>query len=48
MVAAGQDVVGDGRNEAETACDVAITGNGNARDTRQTLVTGTGFSALGG
>ena len=46
VVAAGQDVVGDGRNEAETACDVAIPVNGNARDTRQTLVTGTGFSGV--
>ena len=46
VVAAGQDVVGDGRNKTETACDVAITGNGNARDTRQTLVTGMGFSGV--
>jgi hypothetical protein len=46
VVAAGQDVVGDGRNEAEIACDVALTGNGNARDTHQTLVMGTGFSGV--
>jgi hypothetical protein len=43
VVVAGQDMVGDGRNEAGTACDVAITVTGNARDTRQTRVTGTGF-----
>jgi len=29
-----------------TACDVAITVTGNARDTRQTRVTGTGFSRV--
>ena len=46
MVTAGQDVVGDGRNEAETACDVAITGNSNTRNTHQTLVMGTGFSGV--
>jgi len=46
VVVAGQDVVGDGRNEAVTACDVAISVTGNAHDTRQTRVTGTGFSRV--
>ena len=43
MVVAGQDVVGDGRNEAETACDVAITVTSNAYNTHQTHVMGTGL-----
>jgi hypothetical protein len=43
VVIAGQDVVGDGRNAAGTAGDVAVTVTGNARDTRQTHVTGMGF-----
>ena len=46
VVAAGQYVVGDGRNEAGTACDVAITVTGNTRDTRQTRVKGMGFSRV--
>ena len=46
VVVTGQDVVGDGRNKAGTACDlghVAITVTSNACDTHQTHVTGTGF-----
>jgi hypothetical protein len=46
VVVAGQDVVGDGRNAAGTAGDVAVTVTSNARDTRQTRVTGTGFSGV--
>jgi hypothetical protein len=37
VVATGQDVVEDGRNKAETACDVVITGNGEVRAANLTL-----------
>jgi len=46
VVAAGQDVVGNGKNAAGTAGDVAVTVTGNAHETRQTRVTGTGFSGV--
>ena len=46
VVVAGQNVIGDGRDTAGTACDVAITVTGNACAMCQTRVMVTGFSRV--